>query len=176
MFLCEGKDATTVKYINIPNFSFEITPTESTAGVTLLYIGDHLAYQNQKDLNWYKINNLESTFIEITNPNKSNTIAGCWISTLPNPYLNPLLEKLAKEQKTAFLPGNVNVNLWKYQQQKSSNYFLISCHLMFFSSLLPTQFLFYNWDSFHARLNSNYKGLTRTRTNNKKIKTYRKSR
>ena len=77
MFLCEGKDATTVKYINIPNFSFETTPTESTAGVTLLYIGDHLAYQNQKDLNWYKINNLESTFIEITNPNKSNTIVGC---------------------------------------------------------------------------------------------------
>ena len=71
------KDTYIVKNINIPNFSFECTPTESTAGGTLLYIADHLAYQNRKDLNLYKTNSLESTFIEITNPNKSNIIVGC---------------------------------------------------------------------------------------------------
>ena len=59
-----------MKNINIPTFSFAFTPTESTAGGTLLYIADHLAYQNRNDLNFYKINNLELTFIEITNPNK----------------------------------------------------------------------------------------------------------
>ena len=62
--------------MNILNFSFEFTLTESTAGVTLLYITDHLAYQKRNDLNSYKINNLESTFTEITNPNKSNIIVG----------------------------------------------------------------------------------------------------
>ena len=35
------------KNINIPNFSFEFSPTESTVGRTLLYIANHLAYQNR---------------------------------------------------------------------------------------------------------------------------------
>ena len=39
------KDTNIVKKKNIPNFSLEFTPTESTAGGTLLYISDHLAYQ-----------------------------------------------------------------------------------------------------------------------------------
>ena len=64
------EDTNIVKNINIPtNFSFVFTPNESTAGETLLYIADHLAYQKRNDLNLYKINNLESTFIEIINPN-----------------------------------------------------------------------------------------------------------
>ena len=70
------KDTNILKNTNIPNFSFEFTPTESTAG-TLWYIADHLAYQKQNDLNLYKINNLESTFIEITNPYKTNIIVRC---------------------------------------------------------------------------------------------------
>ena len=37
-----------MKNINIPNFSYEFTPTESTAGGTLIYIADHLAYQKKK--------------------------------------------------------------------------------------------------------------------------------
>ena len=51
-----------MKNINIPNFSYEFTPTESTAGGTLLYIADHLAYQRRNDLNLYEKNYLESTF------------------------------------------------------------------------------------------------------------------
>ena len=33
--------------INIPNLSYEFTPTESTAGGTLFYIAYHLAYQKR---------------------------------------------------------------------------------------------------------------------------------
>ena len=51
--------------INTPKFLYEFTPTESTAGGTILYIADHFAYQNI--LNIYVKNYLESTFIEITN-------------------------------------------------------------------------------------------------------------
>ena len=58
-------------------FSFEFTPTESIAGGTLLYIAIDLAYEIRNDLNLYKVKNLESTFIETTNPNKSNIIVGC---------------------------------------------------------------------------------------------------
>ena len=55
------KDTNIVKNINIPNFSLDFTPTESTAGETSLYIANHLTYQNRNDLNLYKNNNLEST-------------------------------------------------------------------------------------------------------------------
>ena len=42
-----------VKNINIPNFPYEFTPTESTDGGTLLYIADHLVHQKRNDLNLY---------------------------------------------------------------------------------------------------------------------------
>ena len=38
--------------------------------------------------------------------------------------INALLEKLAKEQKTVFLPGDFNVDLLKYEQHKATNEFL----------------------------------------------------
>ena len=41
-------------------------------------------------------------------------------------YLYPLLEKLAKEQKTVFLLGDFNVDLLKYEQHKATNKFLDS--------------------------------------------------
>ena len=71
------KNTIIVKSINIPNFSYEYNPTESTTGGTLLYIEDHLAYQKRNDLNIYEKNYLESTFIEITNPSKTNIFVGC---------------------------------------------------------------------------------------------------
>ena len=53
--------------LNLNNYSFEITPTETFAGGTLLYIANHLSYKCCNYLNIYKKNELESTFIEIVN-------------------------------------------------------------------------------------------------------------
>ena len=52
------------------NLSFEFITTESSAGGTLLYIANHLSYKPRLDLNIYKSIKLESTFIEILNPQK----------------------------------------------------------------------------------------------------------
>ena len=41
-------------------------------------------------------------------------------------YLNPLLDKLAKEQKTVFLLADFNVALLKYEQHKATKEFLDS--------------------------------------------------
>ena len=41
----------------------EYISTESTAGGTLLYIANHLAYKPRHDLNIYNTNKLQSTFI-----------------------------------------------------------------------------------------------------------------
>ena len=92
--------------INLNNYSFVFTPTESTAGGTLLYIANHLSYKSRNDLNLYKANQLESTFIEIINSKKSNIIVGCLYK---HPVMdvtdfnNPLLNKPSKENKQVFL-------------------------------------------------------------------------
>ena len=40
--------------LNLNNYSFEFTPTETSAGATLLYIANHLSYKCCNDLNIYK--------------------------------------------------------------------------------------------------------------------------
>ena len=57
-----------INVLNFKNCCFEFTPTETFAGGTLLYIANHLSYKCCNDLNIYKKNELESTFIEIVNP------------------------------------------------------------------------------------------------------------
>ena len=42
--------------IELSNYFFGHTPTESSAGGTLLYIADHLSYKIHSDLNIYKKN------------------------------------------------------------------------------------------------------------------------
>ena len=61
--------------LNLNNYSFEFTPTETASG-TLLYIANHLSYKCRNDPNIYKKNELQSTFIEIVYPKKSNIIVG----------------------------------------------------------------------------------------------------
>ena len=89
--------------MNLNNYSFEFTPTETSEGGTLLYIANYLSYKCRNDLN---ICELESTFIEIVNPRKSNIIVGV-IYRYPSMdlndfnynYLDKLLENISKEQK-----------------------------------------------------------------------------
>ena len=95
--------------LNLNNYSFEFTPTETCADGTLLYIANHLSYKCGNDLNVYKKNELESTFIEIVNPKKLNIIVGV-IYRHPSMdftdfncnYLNKLLENISTEQKIYF--------------------------------------------------------------------------
>ena len=47
---------------------------DSNAGVTLIYIRNHLSYKNRNDLKIYKSLELESTFIETFNPKKTNIV------------------------------------------------------------------------------------------------------
>ena len=65
------KNINNISNINLNNYAFEFTPTESSAGGTLIYIANHLAYKARTDLQIYKKHDLESTFIEIINPKKS---------------------------------------------------------------------------------------------------------
>ena len=115
------------------NFPFEFTPTESSAGGTLLYVANHLSYKPRLDLNIFKSNKLESTFIEILNPKKSTIIIGCIykhpsmdLNHFNTNYLHNLLDKVSKEQKSVFLLGDFNVNLLNYNDHNPTNEFLDS--------------------------------------------------
>ena len=70
------KQVSLLNNLNLNNYSFEFTPTETSAGGTLLYINNHLSYKCFNDINIYKNNKLESTFIKIANSRKSNIIVG----------------------------------------------------------------------------------------------------
>ena len=68
--------------LTMNNFSFEFTPTESSAGCTLLYVANHLSHKPRLELNIYKSNELESAFIEILNPKKRTLLSVVSINIL----------------------------------------------------------------------------------------------
>ena len=106
------KQVSLLNNLNLNNYSFEFTPTETSAGGTFLYIANHLSYKCN-DQNIYKKSEMESPFIEIVNPRKSNITVGI-IYRNPSKdlndfncnYLNKLLENISKEQKLVFLLGD----------------------------------------------------------------------
>ena len=63
------KDKNLSKNFNICNYSVELTPTESLAGQTLLYINNKSCKLRQ-DICIYKSSELQSTFIETINPTR----------------------------------------------------------------------------------------------------------
>ena len=125
--------------ISIPNYSYEFCPTEAIAGGTLIYIQNHQTYKTRNNLNIYKSFELESTFIEICNSKKTIIIIGCIykhpnmnINDCNDDYLNELLDKLSKENKTIFLHGCFNINLLKYDIHPPANAFLESLSFHYF--------------------------------------------
>ena len=62
------KQVSLLNNLNLNNYSFEFTPTETSAGGTLLFIVNRISYKCRNDLNIYKKSELESTFIETVNP------------------------------------------------------------------------------------------------------------
>ena len=116
---------------NLNDYSFEFTPTETSAGGTILSIANHLSYKRRNDLNIYKKNELKSPFIKIVNPEKSNIIVRVNYKHLSMDLtdfncnkLNKLLENISKEQKSIFLLGDFNTDLLNYNEHNQTNEFL----------------------------------------------------
>ena len=136
IIIVKGKNP--VNSLHLINYSYEFCPTESSAGGTLLYIRNHLSYTPRNDLSIYKPTELELSFIEISNPKRSNIIIGSIyrqpnmaLEEFNNNYLNTLLDKISKENKSIFLLGDFNVDLLKYDKHAPTNEFLnsLSSHM-----------------------------------------------
>ena len=135
------KDKIGINNLKLQNYNMEFCPTSSNAGGTVLYINEKHSYKPRADLSVYKERELESTFIEIVNPKRSNIIVGCLyrhpsmiLSEFNDDFLAPLLEKLSRENKSIFLTGDFNVDLLKYNHDSSTTDFLDSFSS---NSLLP---------------------------------------
>ena len=126
--------------LDIPGYTYEFKPTEGKKGGTLLYISQDLKYKNRVDLNISHPKQLESSFIEIVNKNRKNSVVGC-IYKHPNmtssefisDYLEPLLNKISFEKKEAILLGDFKINLLNCDSDKNTCDFLE--HMLSFSFL-----------------------------------------
>ena len=114
--------------ITLKGYSHESCSTESATGGTLLYISSNLTYKLRNDLFIYKSTEIESTFIEILSPKKTIVIVGCIyghphmdLNEFNDYYINNLLDKLSKENKTVFLLGDFNIDLLNYDQHSLTN-------------------------------------------------------
>ena len=115
---------------------------------TLLYIHNYLSYKPRNNLCIYKGTELETSFIEISNPERSNIIIGS-IYRHPNMdldefndnYLNTLLDKISKENKSVFLLGEFHVDLLKFDKHAPTNEFLdsLSSHMFLPHIVQPTR-------------------------------------
>ena len=126
----------------------EYTPIESRVGGILVYFSKSIAYKPKKDLNISKIQELESTFIERINHKKSNIILGLVYShpkldpnEFNDKYMNKLLYIITNENKTSFLLGDFNIDLFKYDSHTSINKFLdsLSSNVVLIYILHPTR-------------------------------------
>ena len=106
-----------------PNFDMDIdgykcfqTPTESTAGGTVLYISNRHTKHPRTDLDriMYQSKNLESSFAEIVFPKRTNIIVGtiyrhpCMpVDSFNRDFLAPLLHKVSSEKKQILLLGGL---------------------------------------------------------------------
>ena len=126
--------------INLEGYHpFVFDPTDTTHGGTGFYIKDSLVFKRRDDLKFNSSGFHESTFIEIILPNKKNVIVGCIYrhpnSKMPvncfiNNYIEPLLDKLATENKLCSLMGDFNIDLLKKDiiEDVSSFYNIMTSH------------------------------------------------
>ena len=126
--------------INVNNYSYEYTLTESFKGGTLLYIGKNLRYRSKSDLILYKSKETESSFIEIletikqTNQKNTHTIVGC-IYKYPNVSLGEFTNDFLESYWKSALMGNFNINLLDCNIDKNTSDYVI---ILYFHAFFPT--------------------------------------
>ena len=115
--------------INLTNYAIEFTPTETSAGRMLLYIGSHLSYKLHPDPNIYKANQLESIFPQIFNLKKVillKVVDDCHYKHPTKDVLDFKNNYLSQNLKQLFLRGNLNINLLNNNDNQSAIDFLNS--------------------------------------------------
>ena len=115
-------------------------------GGALPYINKRHSYKTRPDLAIYKPKKLESIFVEVILPKKSNLIVGCIykhpcmdICTFNDHYLNQLLDNLSKETNKTV--GDFNIDLLNFDTSEYVSTFLddLASNSLQPQILLPTR-------------------------------------
>ena len=115
--------------IKLTNYAIELTPTQTSAGRMLLYIGSNLSDKLHPDPNIYKANQLESIFPKIFNLKKVILLKVVDDCLYKHPTMEVLDFKnnyLSQKLKQLFLRGNLNINLLNNNDHQSAIDFLNS--------------------------------------------------
>ena len=119
---------TVLSNIDLQHYTYEWTPTTASKGGTLMYIDNKLRYKTRNDLKLHKEKEIESTFLEIVEPNKkkSKVIGSIYkhpiipVTEFANDYMGRLLEKVSYEKKEIILIGYFNVNIINCESVKDT--------------------------------------------------------
>ena len=145
------KNVSPIVDINIHNYHDPISmPSEANKGGVLLYVNKkNPNFKPRPDLNIYSPKMLESSFIEIINPNKCNTLIGVLyrhpsldVDIFNSDYIRPLVTKLSLEKnKNVYLCGDFNINLLNLSNHSGSSEFfdIMSSNHLLPSISLPTK-------------------------------------
>ena len=104
----------TTRNIHIPGYNIEQTPTESSAGGSLIYLSRTFLTETDPNSKYTTLNHLESAFIEILLPDKSSCIVG---TVYKHPTMKPysfntsssqLFQKIKNENKKTIITGDFN--------------------------------------------------------------------
>ena len=114
--------------INLAGYQDPISmPTKATKGGVLMYIKNGINFVPRNDLEIEKDKKLESCFIEILNENHPSSIVGVVYrhptmdqNEFISDYLNPLTQRLSKENKSIYIAGDWNFNLLEFSKQENS--------------------------------------------------------
>ena len=122
-------------------------PTKATKGGVLIYVKNGINYIPRHDLNISEDKLLESFFIEVVNKGNKNELVGV-IYRHPSQdktdfldrHLQPLHEKLVKENKQIYLLGDFNFNLLDLEDKENLNFFQAMMSFQFLPCItIPTK-------------------------------------
>ena len=137
--------------LDIPGYhSFTFDSSNATHGGTGIFIKNSIIFNRRDDLKFYSLGDFESTFVELIFPNKKNMIIGCIyrhptsklsITKFNNEVIEPLLDKIAKEDKSCCLMGDFNIDLVKTDSNDQTNDFFTTLTSNYFTPyiLQPTR-------------------------------------
>ena len=126
--------------IKIDDYQFPVgTPTEASKGGVLIYAKEGINFKPREDLNIYKSKELESYFIEAINEKGKSTIIGTIYrhpcmdqNEFTDDYMQPLNDKIMKENKKCFLAGDFNFDLLNTTKNETFKFFdtMMSNHML----------------------------------------------
>ena len=142
------KKDTQISNIDIPGYQpFVFDCSDTSHGGTGFYIKNSIVFNRRDDLKFYSPGDFESTFIEIIFPNKKNMIIGCIYRhpssniSIQKEIFEPVLDKIASEEKTCALMGDFNIDLLKVDSNEEANayYNIVTSHFFIPFILQPTR-------------------------------------